>query len=65
MAYNPRTGDLILGDNKTFKRVGNVVSATAIDPEKNLQKNLKAMIAQIENRPNLGDFPNRSVVLHD
>ncbi len=63
VAYNPRTGDLILGDNKTFKRVGNVVSATAIDPEKNLQKNLKGMIAQIENHPNLGDFPNRSVVL--
>lgn len=63
VAYNPTTGDLILGDNKSFKRIGNVTSATAIDPERNLQKNLKAMIAQIENHPNLGDFPNRSVVL--
>lgn len=63
VAYNPRTGDLIIGDNKSLKRLGNVSSATALDPEINLQKNLKRMIDHIENHPNLGNFPNRSVVL--
>jgi hypothetical protein len=63
VAYNPRTGDLVIGDNKSFRRVGNVTSATALDPEVNLQKNLKATINHIENQPNLGNFPNRSVVL--
>ncbi len=63
VAYNPRTGDLIIGDNKSLKRLGNVSSATALDPEVNLQKNLKRMIDHIENHPNLGNFPNRSVVL--
>jgi hypothetical protein len=63
VAYNPRTGDLIIGDNKSLKRLGNVSSATALDPEVNLQKNLRRMIDHIENHPNLGNFPNRSVVL--
>lgn len=63
VAYNPRTGDLILGDNKSFKRIGNVTSATAIDPAVNLEKNLQTMINHIENHPHLGNFPNRSVVL--
>ena len=63
VAYNPRTGDLILGDNKSLKRIGNVTSATAIDPEVNLQKNLQRMIDHIENHPKLGNFPNRTIVL--
>jgi hypothetical protein len=63
VAYNPRTGDLIIGDNKSFKRLGNVTSATALDPERNLQQNLRRMIDHIENHPNLGNFPNRSTVL--
>jgi hypothetical protein len=62
VAYNPRTGDLILGDNKAFKRVGNVTSATAIDPAANLQKNLKGMISRLENDPNLAR-PVRANVL--
>jgi hypothetical protein len=63
VAYNPGTGDLIIGDNKSLKRLGNVSSASALDPEVNLQKNLKRMIDHVENHPNLGNFPNRSVVL--
>jgi hypothetical protein len=64
VAYNPRTGDLILGDNKTFKRVGNVTSATAIDPERNLQQNLRGMISHLQNNPNLrAGTPNRIAVL--
>lgn len=63
VAYNPKTGDLILGDNKTFRRVGNVTSATAIDPAVNLEKNLQRMIRHIETEPNLARFPNRDTVL--
>ncbi len=63
VAYNPRTGDLLVGDNKSLKRFGNVTSATAIDPEVNLQRNLQRMISHIENHPNLSNFPNRATAL--
>ena len=63
VAYNPRTGDLLVGDNKSLKRFGNVTSATAIDPEVNLQRNLQRMINHIENNPNLSNFPNRATAL--
>jgi hypothetical protein len=63
VAFNPKTGDLILGDNKTFKRVGNVTSATAIDPGVNLQKNLRTMIKHVETHPNLARVPSRDAIL--
>jgi hypothetical protein len=47
VAFNPTTNDLICYDNKCFAAVGNVGSATAIDPAKNLANNLDALIARL------------------
>jgi hypothetical protein len=41
-AYNPHTDDLLIYDNKSFKRGGNVGSATAIT--NNLAQNLPVLI---------------------
>jgi hypothetical protein len=47
VAYNTRTTELHLLDNKALARAGNVSSATAIDPAKNLSSNLDALIARV------------------
>jgi hypothetical protein len=57
VAYNTRTGELHLVDNKSLKATGNVQSATAIDPTRNLPKNVDALIARIEATPH--DVPGR------
>lgn len=48
VAYNPTTGCLLIYDNKTFQRGGNVASATAIDPAKNLGRNLDRLRESIQ-----------------
>jgi hypothetical protein len=40
VAYNPKTDHLLIYDNKTLSRLGNVSAATAIDPGVNLEQNL-------------------------
>ncbi|MDZ7268449.1 MAG: DUF4157 domain-containing protein [candidate division KSB1 bacterium] len=48
VAYNTRTGEIHLVDNKSLGRQGNVSSATAIDPTRNLPKNLDGLIQRVE-----------------
>jgi hypothetical protein len=48
LAYNVRTGELHIVDNKAFGRRGNVRSATAIEPRRNLGQNLQDMIRHVE-----------------
>ena len=48
VAYNTNTGEVHLVDNKSWARKGNVGSATAIDPTRNLGKNLDALITRVE-----------------
>jgi hypothetical protein len=48
VAYNVRTGETHLVDNKSLARQGNVGSATAIDPSRNLCKNLDGLIQRVE-----------------
>lgn len=60
IAYNPKLDELHIVDNKSFKRAGNVASATAIDPARNLAKNLDDAIDRITGAQ---DIPNRIRVL--
>jgi hypothetical protein len=60
VAYNTRTGELHLIDNKSLKKTGNVVSATAIDPSKNLATNVDGLIARVQATK---DVPGRTRVL--
>jgi uncharacterized protein DUF4157 len=48
IAYNTRTGELHLLDNKSLRTPGNVSSATAIDPSKNLSQNIDTLITRVE-----------------
>ncbi|WP_371542565.1 DUF4157 domain-containing protein [Streptomyces sp. NBC_00554] len=48
VAYNTRTGEVHLADNKSLAVTGNVSSATAIDPARNLGKNLDGLIQRVE-----------------
>jgi Domain of unknown function (DUF4157) len=48
VAYNVRTGEIHLVDNKSLARQGNVGSATAIDPSRNLGKNVDGLIQRVE-----------------
>lgn len=60
IAYNPKLDELHLLDNKSLKASGNVASATAIDPSRNLGKNLDAAIGRVEA---MRDMPNRIRIL--
>lgn len=51
LAYNVRTKELHIIDNKSLARRGNVGSATAIDPQRNLMNNLDDMIRYVESQP--------------
>jgi Domain of unknown function (DUF4157) len=53
VAYNVRTDELHIVDNKSLARAGNVGSATAIDPSRNLARNLDGLIARVEASTNL------------
>lgn len=48
VAYNVKTGEIHLLDNKSLKATGNVHSAPAVDPTRNLGKNVDALIARVE-----------------
>jgi hypothetical protein len=48
VAYNTRTGEIHIADNKSLARQGNVSSATAIDPSRNLAQNLDGLIERVE-----------------
>jgi hypothetical protein len=61
--YNVRTSILRIADNKAFSRAGNVQSATAIDPTRNLLQNLDDMIADVEAMGSSADLPIRQDVL--
>lgn len=60
LAYNPKTGKLLIYDNKAYKRIGRVSRASAIEPGKNLSKNLTTMITIIEKMQSL---PYRNNIL--
>ena len=60
MAYNKKLDLLDLVDNKSLNRAGNVSSATAIDPAKNLSQNIDEAIAQLTG---MSDVPNRIRIL--
>jgi hypothetical protein len=53
VAYNTKTGELHLIDNKSLKSAGNVSSATAIDPSRNLSKNVDDLIVRVEAAENV------------
>jgi hypothetical protein len=63
LMYNVRTGILRIADNKAFARAGNVSSATAIDPSRNLLQNLDDMIEAVEGIGSSADVPIRQDVL--
>lgn len=60
VAYNVRTGQLHILDNKSFARSGNVGSATAI--ERNLLNNLEDLIGRVEST-SVRTLPPRQEVL--
>lgn len=60
VAFNPKTGDLIIFDNKAYKSQGNVASGTAIDPMRNLATNLNNLITRVQG---MADLPDQKVIL--
>jgi hypothetical protein len=60
VAYNTRTGELHLVDNKSPRATGNVHSATAIDPSRNLPANVDGLITRVEAAQ---DVPGRVRIL--
>jgi hypothetical protein len=60
VAYNSQSKNLIIYDNKSFARSGNVSAASAIDPSKNLLTNLKGVIGRVEAMKGL---PDRDAIL--
>jgi hypothetical protein len=53
VAFNPKTRRLIIYDNKSFARAGNVRSATAIEPRLNLVQNPEAVMARLQRRADI------------
>ena len=62
LMFNVRTKELDIVDNKSLKAEGNVGSATAIDPSRNLRRNLRDMIRYVRSQ-SLKDLPMRQEVL--
>lgn len=60
VAYNTRTGELHLADNKSLARAGNVQSASAIDPARNLGKNVNGLIQRVQS---MKDLPGKVRIL--
>jgi hypothetical protein len=60
--YNVRTKELHIVDNKSLARAGNVSSATAIDPSRNLVQNIETMLRDVE-RQSTETIPYRQEVL--
>jgi hypothetical protein len=63
VAYNPKTQELIIYDNKAYRKAADVTGATAIDPEVNLRKNLDDLINHIATHPNLKSLPHRQLIM--
>jgi hypothetical protein len=60
IAYHPKNDELHIYDNKAFKKSTSTSSATAIDPAKNLEKNLDSAIDRLTKAK---DLPNRIRVI--
>ncbi len=61
VAYPPEARHVVIYDNKSYRRAGNVASATAIDSARNLMQNLQGLIATVQA---MSDVPYRILVLH-
>jgi hypothetical protein len=59
LAFNPKTRELIIYDNKAYYATGTVRSASAIDPAKNLEKNLRVEVEVVRAMTHL---PDRDVI---
>jgi hypothetical protein len=62
LMFNIRTKELHIVDNKSLKAEGNVSSATAIDPQRNLRRNLRDMIRYVRSQ-SVDALPMRQEVL--
>jgi hypothetical protein len=62
LMFNRITKELHVVDNKSLKAERDVGSATAIDPRRNLRRNLRDMIRYVRGQP-LADLPMRQEVL--
>ncbi|MBL6458676.1 hypothetical protein JMJ55_25395 [Belnapia sp. T6] len=60
VAFNAKTNDLIIYDNKAFASNRDVRSATAVDPSANLARNLDGLIARLRSAR---DIPRRIQIL--
>ena len=60
VAFNPKTRHLIIYDNKAYARAGNVSSASAVDPARNLTQNLNGLIGRVQM---MNDMPNQTEIL--
>src|SRR5262245_7496061 len=59
VAFNPKSGHLIIYDNKAHNRV-TISSAPAIDPQRNLRQNLDGLIQRVEG---MSHMPNQAEIL--
>src|SRR5262249_7972600 len=60
LAFRAQPEDLLILDNKSYARRGNVGGATAIDPNANLGPNLDRMITRVQG---LADLPHKARIL--
>jgi hypothetical protein len=61
VAFYPETKDLIIYDNKAYKKLGNVGSASAI--EKNLEQNLEELIGRVSKTSAGREMPHSGEIL--
>jgi hypothetical protein len=61
VAFNPETKDLIIYDNKAYKKLGSVGSASAI--EKNLEQNLEELIERVGKTSAGNEMPHSGTIL--
>jgi hypothetical protein len=62
VAFNPDTKDLVIYDNKAYKKVGSVGSASAI--EKNLEQNLEDLIERVSKTTAGKEMPHSTEILN-
>jgi hypothetical protein len=63
VAYNPTTGELLLLDNKAWKKT-NINAAEAVDPAVNLRTNLDELLHDLRNSPDLRQIPDREQLIN-
>lgn len=61
VAFNPETKDLIIYDNKAYKKLGSVGSASAI--EKNLEQNMEELIERVSKSSAGREMPHSGEIL--